>query len=87
MELVAKQIGVYLPVDEYETFGGFVFGLLGNIPDDDSTPELEEYGLLIKVQKVRDRRLESAIVCLIDASLNNKKTSVKGGGRQINRIE
>ena len=87
LELVAKQIGVYLPVDEYETFGGFVFGLLGNIPDDDSTPELEEYGLLIKVQKVRDRRLESAIVCLIDASLNNKKTSVKGGGRQINRIE
>ena len=59
-----------MPTDEYETFGGFVFGLLGNIPDDGSTPELEEYGLKIKVQKVQDRRLESAIVCLLDATLS-----------------
>jgi len=70
LETVAEQIGVYLPTDEYETFGGFVFGLLGNIPDDGSTPELEEYGLKIKVQKVQDRRLESAIVCLLDATLS-----------------
>ncbi|NMA66771.1 MAG: HlyC/CorC family transporter, partial [Clostridiaceae bacterium] len=68
LDIVSKQIGIYLPIDEYETFGGFVFGLLGNIPDDGSTPELEDYGLQIKVQKVKDRRLESAIVCLCEPS-------------------
>ena len=64
---VSKQLGVLLPDDEYDTFGGLVFGLLGSIPSDGSTPELEEYGLTIKVKKIKDRRLESAIVCLSDA--------------------
>lgn len=64
---VSKQLGVLLPEDEYDTFGGLVFGLLGNIPCDGSTPELEEYGLNIKVTKIKDRRLESAVVCLSDA--------------------
>ena len=64
---VSKQLGVLLPDDEYDTFGGLFFGLLGSIPSDGSTPELEEYGLTIKVKKIKDRRLESAIVYLSDA--------------------
>ena len=63
---VSKELGVMLPDDEYDTFGGLVFGLLGSIPDDGSTPELEEYGLKIKVREIKDRRLESAIVCLVE---------------------
>ncbi len=61
---VAEQLEVDLPSEEYETFAGFVFGLLGSIPPDGSTPELEEYGLTIKVTKIKDRRLESAVVYL-----------------------
>lgn len=64
---VSKQLGVLLPDEEYDTFGGLVFGLLGTIPNDGSTPELEEYGLTIKVKKIKERRLESAVVCLSDA--------------------
>jgi len=73
---VSKQLGVMLPDEEYDTFGGLVFGLLGNIPSDGSTPELEEYGLTIKVTKIKDRRLESAVVYLSDLSDANspKKT-------------
>jgi len=63
---VSKNLGVILPDEEYDTFGGLVFGLLGSIPSDGSTPELEEYGLIIKVKKIKDRRLESALVCLSD---------------------
>lgn len=63
---VSKQVGVMLPEDEYDTFGGFVFGILGTIPEDGSTPEIEGFGLVIKVQKIKDHRLESAIVCLAD---------------------
>ena len=63
---VSKELGVPLPYEEYDTFGGFVFGLLGSVPCDGSTPELEEYGLKIKVTKIRKRRLESAVVCLAE---------------------
>lgn len=64
LDEVAKQLDVPLPDEEYDTFGGFVFGLLGNVPNDGSTPELEEYGLMIKVTKIKERRLESSVVCL-----------------------
>lgn len=67
LDEVSKQLGVALPEDEYDTFGGLVFGILGTVPCDGSTPELEEYGLTIKVTKIKDRRLESAVVCYSDA--------------------
>jgi putative hemolysin len=68
---VAKQLGVLLPDEEHETFGGLVFGILGAIPKDGTTPELEEYGLTIKVKKIKDRRLDSAVVCLSDGEKSN----------------
>lgn len=58
---VAQQLNIELP-DDYETFGGFVFGILGSVPDDGSTPEIEEFGLVIKVTNVKGHRLESAVV-------------------------
>lgn len=64
LEMLSKQLGVSLPDDDYETFGGLVFGLLGTIPEDGSTPELEEYGLIIKVTEIKEHRLVSALVCL-----------------------
>lgn len=67
LDEVAEQLGVSLPEDDYDTFGGFVFGLLGTIPSDGSTPELEEYGLKIKVTKIKNDRLETAVVCLADS--------------------
>ncbi len=64
--MISEQLGVGLPEDEYETFGGFIFGLLGTVPEDGSTPELEEYGLNIKVTKIKGHRLETAIVCRVE---------------------
>jgi putative hemolysin len=62
LDKVSKQLGVILPENEYDTFGGLVFGILGAVPDDGSTPELEEFGLSIKVKTIKEHRLESAIV-------------------------
>ncbi len=66
LDEVSKQLGVLLPEEDYETFGGLVFGILGTIPSDGSTPELEEYGLIIKITKIKERRLESSVVYLSD---------------------
>ncbi len=73
LEMVSKQLAVMLPEDDYETFGGLIFGLLGTIPDDGSTPELEEFGLLIKVTEIKGHRLETAIV-YHDHKTKNKHT-------------
>jgi putative hemolysin len=64
LEMVAEHLGIVLPTDDYDTLGGLAFGLLGTIPDDGNTPELEGYGLIIKVIEIREHRLESAVVCL-----------------------
>ena len=66
LEIVSNHLGIALPDDEYETFGGLVFGLLGKIPDDGSTPELEEYGLNIKITSIKEHRLETALVCFAE---------------------
>ncbi len=62
MELVSEQLGILLPEEEYDTFGGLVFGILGTIPSDGSTPTVEVFGMVIKVTEVRNHRLESAVV-------------------------
>jgi len=61
---VSKELGVMLPEEDYDTFGGFVFGLLGYVPDDGETPTVEEFGLVIKVTEIKEHQLEKAIVCL-----------------------
>lgn len=63
VELVAEQLNITLPdIEEYDTFGGFVFGMLGSVPADGSTPELDILNLHIKVLSIKDHRMEKAIV-------------------------
>lgn len=59
---VEKELHVSLPIDEYDTFGGYIFGNLGSIPDDGSQFELETEDLHIKVIEVREHRVESSVV-------------------------
>lgn len=75
LDEVIQQLGVMLPEEDYDTFGGFVFGILGTIPDDGTTPEIEDYGLLIKIQSIKDHRLESALVCITDKSIIDNDSS------------
>jgi putative hemolysin len=62
LDKVAKETGASLPVEKYETFSGFVFSLLGYVPEDGQEAELEAFGLKIKILDVRERRLEKALV-------------------------
>lgn len=63
LEEAAHKLDIPLPVEEYDTFGGFVFGVYGSIPSDGSRFELDTHNLHIKVISIKEHRLERAIVC------------------------
>ena len=65
MKEAQEQFGIELPVDEYDTFGGFVFSIYGSIPDDGETFELETHSLQISVKQIAEHRLEKATVRVI----------------------
>jgi len=73
LDEVAEQLGVKLPEEDYDTFGGMVFGLLGIVTNETTLPTIEEYGLVIKVTEIKDRRVESAVVCLAEAPVETSE--------------
>ena len=62
LEKVGEELGVAFDTEECDTFGGYIFGLLGAVPDDGSTFELETDDLKIRVDAVDDHRIESTVV-------------------------
>jgi putative hemolysin len=48
-------LDIALPADEYETVGGYVYGLLGHVPHEGETTE--SCGLTISVEEVRRQRI------------------------------
>lgn len=62
LEDVEEALGVSLEAEDYDTFGGYIFGHLGSIPDDGSRFELETDGLRIHVTEVHDHRVETTVV-------------------------
>lgn len=65
LEDVAEALDLPLPEeddDEYETLGGLVFSRLSVIPQDGSHPEVEVLGMHIKVQEIRNHRVEWTLV-------------------------
>ncbi|MDO5423294.1 MAG: hemolysin family protein [Eubacteriales bacterium] len=62
---VAKALKKEFPVEEFDTFSGFICGKLEEIPGDGASFEMETDGLLIEVCRVKDRKVEEARVkCL-----------------------
>ena len=59
---VAESLGITFDTEDCDTFGGYIFGILGEIPDDGTTLELETDDLQIKVESVLDHRIETTLV-------------------------
>jgi putative hemolysin len=64
LDRVARETGRGLPVDQYDTFAGYVFSALGRVPADGEQSEVEDCGLKIRIIRIKDRRLEEALVTL-----------------------
>ena len=78
LEELCELIGMELPDDEerdYDTLGGLIFAQLSVIPEDGSHPVVEVLGMRICVEELCDRRVEWAIVELLDPSACVKSES------------
>ena len=62
LEKLASTLDVSFEAEDCDTFGGYIFGQLGEIPDDGTQVELETDELLIKVESIADHRIESTLV-------------------------
>ncbi|MDR1913717.1 MAG: hemolysin family protein [Clostridiales bacterium] len=60
---ISSYFDVMLPLDDYNTLGGFIISQLGRIPTDEEQPELEFNGLLFKVSKVEEKRIAEVLIC------------------------
>lgn len=61
---VSDTLKLQLPVDTYDTFGGFVCGIINRIPDDGETFSCETEDLLIQVHNVRNHMIGETTVKL-----------------------
>lgn len=59
---VSEVLSVDLPEDDYHTLGGMIFGRLSVIPSVGTILKLPEFGLLMTVEKMDGRRVDSVLV-------------------------
>ena len=65
---IADAIGVVMSAEDCETFTGFVFQTLGIVPKDgDANIELEVDHLRITIDKIKEHRVEHAVIELLDS--------------------
>ena len=62
LEKVSAELGLTFETEDCDTFGGYILGLLGEIPDDGAQLDLETDELTIKVESVADHRIEETFV-------------------------
>ena len=61
---VEEALGIKLEDEGSETFGGYVLGIYGSVPDDGSTFNLSTDTLDINIEAIKEHKIERAIVTL-----------------------
>lgn len=59
---VEEELGVSLDTEDVDTFGGYVFSVLGIVPEDGETLTTETDELEISITEVKEHRIEKTIV-------------------------
>ncbi|AMJ40111.1 hemolysin family protein [Anaerotignum propionicum] len=65
LEDVSDALNIPLPIDEYETYGGFIFSELGKIPEDGSQFTIVTCGMEIHVKEVLNHRIGETVVRIL----------------------
>ena len=71
LDEVAEITRAKLPVDDYETLSGYIFGLYYSIPKDGSKFDIETPELKISVLNVKFHTVESAVVTRKETDISN----------------
>lgn len=61
---INETLNTELPSEHFDTIGGFVIDLLGSIPKENEEHVVEYENLVIKVEKVNEKRIELIKICL-----------------------
>lgn len=59
---VEEEMEIALDCEEVDTFGGYVFTILGIVPEDGETLTTETDDLVIKITEVKEHRIEKTVV-------------------------
>ena len=77
IETLEEELNTSLDIDEeeydFDTLGGLVISQLSQIPEDGAQPELEAFGLHIKVEEFAERRVEWALVSKLSHDGNKEQ--------------
>ncbi len=63
---VEEALGIEISTEDNDTFGGYVFSAYGSVPDDGTTFEIQIGRLDVKVTQIKDHRIESSTVTLLE---------------------
>jgi putative hemolysin len=61
LEDVAEELDITLPEEseDYDTIGGFLTSILGEIPDEDEHPELDALGYHFRILSIADHHIDT----------------------------
>ncbi len=65
LDEVARKLGIHLPVEKYDTFSGYVCGVMGRIPDDGEQLTCEANGIRVVVCSVVNHIVAESDVTLL----------------------
>lgn len=65
LDKVAEVLQETLPVEEYDTFSGFVFATYGSVPEDGSKIEVQTEKMQIMVTKICEHQVEEALIHMV----------------------
>lgn len=65
LEEVAEALEIQLPLEEYETYSGYICSVIGRIPDDGSSFAVETERMRIQVHSVENHRIGETTVTLL----------------------
>ncbi len=80
IDKVEEALGIKFPEEEsehFETFGGYVCGMMGTLPEDGSTFELSTDFMNIRVLSVQERCIKKVVVTLPEKKAEEEKEKEK----------
>lgn len=76
---VCEELDIQLPADKYDTFGGYVIAVLGEIPKDGTVTSVEHDGLSIKIINIHHHRVELCSVMKLSEPVDADPAPVGDG--------